>query len=169
MLEAGLNRKDGMLSRIGLWLTLAWCGSVIMAFEVLGARLLMPGFGSGIDLWAWVMGATLGALALGYWAGGRMADAWPFHLLLELVLLAGGVCLVAIRFVGPDLVWRFSSIRSSPSLGAGVCSILALPLALLGSVQPPVMKLLLAETPGAGRLVGNALAVGTAGGVAGAL
>jgi len=41
-----------------------------MAFELVGARLLVPAFGTGIEVWAVVMAVTLGALGVGYWLGG---------------------------------------------------------------------------------------------------
>ena len=48
-------------------------------FAACGLRrqAMMPVYGMGIDVWTAVITATLGALALGYWIGGRLADARP--------------------------------------------------------------------------------------------
>ena len=45
-------------------------GAVLMGFEMLGSRYLFPYFGGGIGTWAGLISTVLGALTIGYFAGG---------------------------------------------------------------------------------------------------
>jgi spermidine synthase len=138
-----------------------------MAFELAGARLLMPDFGMGIDVWAAVIAATLGLLAIGYGLGGRLADARPSVLTLAVVLLAAGASLVAVRLVGRSIPRLFGG---ASLVGGAWCSaglLLAGPLLLLGAVPPILARLLIRATEQAGSVVGGLMAAGTLGGVLG--
>jgi len=53
------------------------CGACVMILELVGARLLAPYLGTSIYVWASLIGIILGALSLGYWLGGRLADRKP--------------------------------------------------------------------------------------------
>ncbi|MEW5996001.1 MAG: fused MFS/spermidine synthase [Candidatus Micrarchaeota archaeon] len=50
------------------------CGAAVMAVELFGSRLLAPYMGNSIYTWTSLIGVVLGALSLGYWAGGKLAD-----------------------------------------------------------------------------------------------
>ena len=45
----------------------------ILALELLASRILTPYFGVSLYIWTGILSITLVALALGYWAGGRLA------------------------------------------------------------------------------------------------
>ena len=67
-------------------------GFGVMAAELTAVRLLAPHFGDSAYVWTNVIGVILAAMALGATLGGRLsarpsADAWPFRLLLLLLLL----------------------------------------------------------------------------------
>src|SRR5271170_1498464 len=64
-------------------------GVVLMGFEMLGSRYLYPYFGGGIATWSGLISTVLCALALGYFAGGAVADKYPStHVLAVAVALA---------------------------------------------------------------------------------
>jgi predicted membrane-bound spermidine synthase len=50
-------------------------GFSLMTFELAAARVLAPSIGSSTYVWTSVIGVIIAALSLGYWVGGKMADA----------------------------------------------------------------------------------------------
>src|ERR1700675_4757635 len=48
-------------------------GAAILALELLASRILTPYFGVSLYIWTGILSITLIALAVGYWAGGRLA------------------------------------------------------------------------------------------------
>lgn len=138
-----------------------------MAFELAGARLLMPGFGMGIEVWAAVIATTLGFLAVGYAVGGRVADAWPRPSTLAVVLMLSGISLLAVRWFGSRVSELYSDLSFVVAAWCAAVSILSVPLLSLGMVQPILMRLMIRSTDQSGSVVGGLLAIGTVGGVVG--
>ena len=52
-------------------------GASILALELLASRIMTPYFGVSLYIWTGILSITLLALALGYWAGGRLASKSP--------------------------------------------------------------------------------------------
>ncbi len=48
-------------------------GGAVLALELLASRIMTPYFGVSLYIWTGILSITLVALALGYWAGGRLA------------------------------------------------------------------------------------------------
>ena len=80
---------------------LAGIGS--MATEICASRLLAPFYGSSTVVWANIIGLILAALAVGYWLGGRLADAHPSARLLGFIVLAAAALIAALPFVAQTL------------------------------------------------------------------
>ena len=66
-------------------------GFVIMVLEIIGARYLAKDFGGSFYVWVSQIGVILTALALGYFAGGALADWWRRTALLAWLLAPAGV------------------------------------------------------------------------------
>ena len=66
-----------MLKRIHFNLTIFTAGAVVLIVEILGTRVIAPFYGATIFVWSAMIVVTLGALALGYRAGGALADRRP--------------------------------------------------------------------------------------------
>ncbi|MBI5969640.1 MAG: fused MFS/spermidine synthase [Deltaproteobacteria bacterium] len=165
-----------------LVLTAFVCGAVVMIIELIGSRVIGPPFGVSLFVWTSLITVTLVSLALGYWIGGRLADARENAGSLFLIILASGVYLlfvpVAKGFVMASalaLGLRLGSLASSTALFGP-------PLFLLGMVTPYVVKLYMrvmpssAESngegitrPSLGKTVGWLYAVSTAGSFIGTL
>src|SRR5215217_4986649 len=50
-------------------------GGAILALELLASRIMTPYFGVSLYIWTGILSITLLSLALGYWAGGRLASS----------------------------------------------------------------------------------------------
>ncbi|MBA2611146.1 MAG: fused MFS/spermidine synthase [Bacteroidetes bacterium] len=141
-------------------------GSVVMAAELCGAKLLAPVFGSSLYVWASVMGLTLTALALGYFFGGMISEKTEQHskkLFHTLIFASLFVVLMPVlsRYVIP---W----ISYLPFLIAVVLStfiLLFLPVFFLGATSPLFIYIQTKENSMSGRVSGTVYAVSTLGGI----
>ena len=109
-----------------------------MMYEIIGSRVLAPFIGTSTYVWTSLIGVILGALSLGYWLGGRIADRRPdIKVLSFVVFLAGGF--VSATVLIKDILLSF--IASAPT-GLEIKSIAAALLlfapasVLLGFVTP---------------------------------
>ena len=57
-----------------LELTVFLGGALVMVLEMVGARVLAPHVGTSAVVWTSLIGVVLACLAVGAWAGGRLAD-----------------------------------------------------------------------------------------------
>jgi hypothetical protein len=137
-----------------------------MGLELVGLRLLAPRFGASTYVWGGLLGTIMAALAVGYLAGGALADrrprpAWVFGL-----LLAGGAWVaVSLLITEPvlDAAERLGATLG-PLLATGV--LLGPPMLVLGSVSPFVIRLE-AQLSSLGVTAGRVFALSTAGSLAG--
>ncbi len=165
--------KDNTFRQLGvgvcllLWGISLWAGAAVMSFELLGGRLLMPAFGTSLEVWAAVIAVTLGALAVGYCVGGRVADARPHISTLAVVLIIAGLSFVAVSTVGYRIPFWFLGFHFVAGQWCAAAILLAPSLLLLGMVQPMLAKILLPEINRAGAIFGGLLAVSTIGGIGG--
>ena len=165
------NRKSKIENLSAAWLlvTAAVCGAVVMAVELLGARLLGVGYGGSLTVWAAMIAVTLVSLAVGYFVGGWLSDRFP-----DPRLLYGGL-LVSALLVAACPHTRFILKACHDALGlrrgalASSALIFSLPLALLGTVSPFIIRLLCQEGRGIGVRAGGVYGVSTLGSVAGTL
>jgi spermidine synthase len=139
-----------------------------MAVELLGARMLSPVYGGSLVVWAAMISVTMLSLAVGYFAGGWLADRFPRPTLVWGTLILSGL-LVAVcpclRFV-LGACHRALGIRGGALAASAV--LFFLPLAMMGTVSPAVIRLLSAGR-GVGVTAGGVYALSTVGSVAGTL
>jgi spermidine synthase len=144
-----------------------------LATEITASRLLAPYFGSSTIVWANLIGIVLGALALGYWLGGRLADRRPEASVLGLVVLVAAVGVAAIPFVADPFLDLTVEGLDEASVGAVVGSFLAVLLLctpavlLLGMVSPFAIRLAVRDVETAGAVSGRLYALSTAGSLLG--
>lgn len=114
-------------------------GAAILALELLASRVMTPYFGVSLYIWTGILSITLIALALGYWAGGRLTrGATPARLarLYALMPAAAAVAIVAACLVYP---YVFAPLASwSLLLGAFAACVLLLfaPLVFTSAMNP---------------------------------
>src|SRR5919201_3716130 len=73
-------------------------GAVLLGVEIAASRVLAPFFGSSLYVWGALIGVVLTGLAVGYWAGGAVADRLPAPQLLPATMSLGAALVLAIPF-----------------------------------------------------------------------
>ncbi len=156
-------------SKFILELTVFVCGALVMVYEIIGSRLLSPHLGASTYVWTSLIGVILGALSLGYWLGGKIADQKPdLKTFAFVIFLAGG--LVSVTILLKDLILSF--IAQMP-FGLELKSVIAALLlfapasVLLGFVTPYAVKLKITSLEDSGKTVGRLYALSTVGSILG--
>lgn len=121
----------------------------MLSLEITGARIFIPWFGSSILVWSNVIGVTLGALAVGNFLGGRLADRRPQGGLLGILLALAALLTAMVPFSVPPLAARYLpeglelvsafALIGRASLQVAILS-LGPPLVLLGMATPFLVR-----------------------------
>lgn len=144
-------------------------GAVVMMLELVGARMVAPFFGTSIYVWTAMIGVILGALSLGYWYGGILADRRAndngLMRILSFAAAAIYVCVVMQDALLGAIAHLSIDVRIATLIAA---SILFAPAAiLLGVVSPYVAKLRISSLKTTGQSIGRLYAAGTFGSIVG--
>jgi len=143
-------------------------GAVLMGLEILGSRILAPFYGNSIFVWGSLIGVFLGALSVGYWIGGRLADARPSILGMGVLLaLAGALICVIPRITDMVAIIAGRGPRSGPLLAAVL--LFSVPSILLGAISPYAIRISGTRPEQLGRTAGGLYAISTAGSIAGTI
>ena len=136
--------------------------AAVLVLEIVAGRILAPYVGVSLQTFTGIIGTILAAIALGAWAGGRLADQRDPNTLLGPVLIAGGILAV----VSPALVYVVGPSVSGeqPSTIVLLAAVgFFLPAAVLSMATPIAAKLSLGSIQQTGSVVGSLSALGTAG------
>lgn len=145
------------------------CGALVMIYEIIGSRIVSPFIGTSTYVWTSLIGIILGALSLGYWIGGAMADKRPDAKVLASAIFFAGA-LVSLTILARDPV--LATIASAP-IGLELKSMAAALLLFapasvaLGFVIPYSVKLRTKSLADSGKTVGRLYALSTVGSIAG--
>ena len=135
-------------------------GAIVMSFEMLGSRYLNPYFGSGIYTWAALISTVLGALTVGYFLGGWLADRTPSvdgarrDRADRLALSAGAA---GFRRADAGIRARRHRRHRAGSLLAAL-AIMFFPVTLLGMYSPFAIRLMLRSAQRSGRYPARSMA-----------
>src|SRR5688500_2240353 len=144
-----------------LELTVFVCGALVMIYEITGSRIVAPFLGASTYVWTSLIGVILGALSLGYWLGGRMADSRPLvRVLAGAMFTAGG--LVGLTILFKD--FALAAISQAPfwlEIKTFIAAFLLFAPAsvALGFVIPYATKLRLDSLQDSGKTVGRLYAL----------
>ena len=148
-----------------------------MLIELAASRLLAPHVGVSLFSWTGIIGVVLAGVAVGNFVGGRVADRWPRPAVLGLCLFLGGVASLAIPLLlAPATAQPFLGIPGLPDLRAlGLmprivalaATLFFVPVLLLGTISPQVIRLAITDLGHAGRTAGRIYAWSTAGAIVG--
>ena len=144
-------------------------GMTTLAAELAASRLIGNVFGTSNIVWASIIGLILIYLTLGYFLGGKWADANPTPAAMYRVLAWGAFTLGLVPFIaGPVLRSAATAFEtlSVGILGGSFVAVLVLfmvPITLLGTISPFAIRLLVDDTSHAGQTSGQIYAISTLG------
>jgi len=156
-----------------LYLAVFVSGLTTLAVEMTASRLLGSVFGTSNLVWANVIGLILLYLTAGYFIGGRWADRSPHHRTFFRILLWGSFLCALIPLISrPVLQGAASAVvaaEAGVALGSFVAVIVlfAIPITLLGTASPFVIRLAVGRVEDAGTTSGRIYAVSTLGSLIG--
>jgi spermidine synthase len=152
-----------------LFFTAAVAGAAVMIVEILGANMLSPYVGTSHFVWSAQIAVTLISLAVGYYAGGWLADhsknLSPVYIGL---IIASASLVVPAAYRDSVVLWFWSLPLAWATLLASF-TLFFPPLTLLAAVGPFLVRFLPGSVDGIGRQVGAVIAVGTLGSLFGTL
>ncbi|MDR3220734.1 MAG: fused MFS/spermidine synthase [Candidatus Accumulibacter sp.] len=132
--KSGFNLYHGLAFVAGL---------AMMMFELVAARILAPTIGSSTYVWTSVIGVIIAALSLGYWAGGRMADARNRKFDLALLNLLAAAAVLLTLMIGDAVLHGIGASRYDLRLQGMAASIVLFAPAsfVIGMLSPYLAKL----------------------------
>ncbi len=157
-----------------LLLTAFISGMTTLGVELSASRLLDPFFGNSLIIWAAIIGLILFYLTAGYYLGGRWADKDPRPSTLFQITAWGAFLVGLVPFIAtPVLRWSVEGLAqySAGILAGSLIGVLVLfgvPVTLLGTVSPFVIRLALEDIRHGGNTAGSVYAVSTLGSLLGA-
>jgi spermidine synthase len=144
-------------------------GSGTMVMELTGSRIFAPYLGTSLFVWTSLIGVILGALSLGYWWGGKLADRMPEARVFSAIIFFAGVCIGLVAFLSEPVLILVSSLTSDIRAGAVVSTVVlfGVPSVLLGMVPPYAIRLCLHSVEESGKASGALYALSTIGSIVG--
>jgi len=150
-------------------LTVFMTGASILVLEILGTRIINPFYGATIFVWTSLITITMGALAVGYFVGGKIIDKNPkISLLSKTMFLAGVFFLIPMKI---DQLVLPATDKFGLKYGPLVASFLLffIPLMLLGMISPMAIRLITKKIKLSGSYAGQIFALSTVGSIVGGL
>ncbi len=150
-----------------IFFTAAFNGAAIMVIEILGAKMLAPFFGTSHFVWTAQIGVVMASLALGYYLGGRWADATGKlgRLYAAMFAAAGYLCLGVLGLRAVASVCLGYSLSIGSLLASGF--LFFVPLTLLAMTGPFLVRFITGHLKNVGGSVGRLSAVSTVGSLLG--
>lgn len=145
------------------------CGAVLMAFEILGSRMLGPSVGTSMFVWTSIIGVILLSLSLGYYWGGKIADKRPEAKPLAFIILLAAIFIVLSTLIKEPLLNFLLGMISSVKIIAILSSLLlfSIPSVLLGMVSPYAARIKIKSVEKSGATAGYLYAISTVGSILG--
>lgn len=152
-----------------LYLTLFIAGAAVLIVEIVGTRVLAPFYGSTIFVWSSLITVTLGFLALGYFVGGYVADAYPKRKwFYSIIFSAGFLTVLLVKVSAAALLFSNQfGFRWGPL--AATFILFSSPLFFYGMVTPFAVRLRSLSVEHTGHVSGTIFAIATTGSVVGAI
>ncbi|MCX6796098.1 MAG: fused MFS/spermidine synthase [Candidatus Falkowbacteria bacterium] len=145
------------------------CGAIVMVLEIVGSRIIAPYLGTSIIVWTSLIGVIMGALSLGYWWGGKLADIRPNYEKFSFIIFLSAIFTLIITFSEKLLVYSNKLLLANLYAGTIIAASLLFlaPSFLLGMVSPYAARLRLKDLQTSGATVGRLYAISTGGSIVG--
>jgi spermidine synthase len=162
-----LSKKSTAKGRVkrSIYLFAVLEGATVMAVELLAARMVAPYFGSSLYVWGTVIGFTLLALAIGYFAGGVIVDKYSDPDTLLWVLLTASVFLILMHVSSPLLTIAFANISFGAAVILVSMALIVPPLLFMGMVPTFLIRKVSTTADSAGSSTGLVYAISSASGI----
>lgn len=147
-------------------------GAAVMAFEVLGFRVMAITFDSRDIVNGSLIGAILTALSAGYYLGGMLADKYPRPALLGTLIILAGLSIESVPILAPHI---YNSELSNPAKTGlwgplvGALILFAPASLVFGITSPFVIRVVSPSQEQLGRVAGRIYAISTVGSIFGTL
>jgi spermidine synthase len=144
-------------------------GAVLLGVEIAATRVLAPFFGTSLFVWGSLIGVVLTGLAIGYWAGGALADRLPATQLLLSVMGLGALLVLVIPFVDDPVLRAIVAWDPGPRLNPLLAALIlfGIPSVVFAGVTPIAVRLLSRSVTSVGRTAGRLFSISTAGSIIG--
>jgi len=151
------------------------CSFAGMTLELASTRLLAQLVGVSLYTWTGVIGVMLAGTAFGNWWGGRIADRAQASWQTRTMRLAACMIGAGLFTVGSIVLFSVFTQGERPFQSLGLIgqilaltfSMFFLPMFLLGTVSPQVIRLAIPDVSVAGRVAGRVYAFSTLGAIVG--
>ncbi|NQY66728.1 MAG: fused MFS/spermidine synthase [Flavobacteriales bacterium] len=141
-------------------------GATVMAVELLGARAIVPFYGSSLIMWTTLLSVTLFGLAIGYFFGSWLCEkvSKPNSVILDLFYFAA-LFIALIPVVAQPFLVLISSLEII--LGCTIASmVIVFPsLVCLGATSALIIKVVSIELKDPGKASGLVYSISTLGGI----
>lgn len=144
-------------------------GFSLLTYELAAARVLAPSIGSSTYVWTGVIGVIIAALSLGFFAGGKVADARNrLSDLVALLLLASGAAVLTLLTYEGVLQSVVDSVEDSRIQAVVAALTLFAPTSFfIGMTSPYLAKLNVRSLQETGRSIASLDMLNAIGGIAG--
>ena len=144
-------------------------GFVLMAFELVAARMLAPSIGNSVYVWTSVIGVIMAALSLGYYLGGKMADRRHSRTDVAMLCFVAALYMASVMYLFAPVMSMVTSWFGDQRLqGIIVALVLFAPTSvLLGMMSPYLAKLSITSLQTSGQTVATLSAINSIGSIAG--
>lgn len=159
------GRLDGAAIMVAVFLA----GAVLLGVEIAASRVIAPFFGNSLFVWGALIGVVLTGLAVGYWAGGVLADRLPAPVLLVAVMGLAALAVLAVPVVDEPVLEAVVSWDPGPRLNPLLAAVALFGPAsvLIACVSPIAVRLRARSLARVGRTAGRLFSVSTAGSIVG--